>query len=131
MTDGWKIMRSTNCIHEYWAFYRMYKRNDLEVIRVISERLNLNNLLNVSFTDIFSDLENELVDRIELNNKVKSLKKRNKFYLYVMLILPVIIILGYYINNDMTYVDAIISTMLYIVYYLVLHFIKVGDNNEW
>ena len=48
-----------------------------------------------------------------------------------MLILPVIIILGYYINNDMTYVDAIISTMLYIVYYLVLHFIKVGDNNEW
>jgi hypothetical protein len=108
----------------------MYKRNDLEVIRVISERLNLNNLLNVSFTDIFSDLENELVDRIELNNKVESLKKRNKFYLYVMLILPVIIILGYYINNDMTYVDAIISTMLYIVYYLVLHFIKVGDNNE-
>ncbi len=112
------------------AFYRMYKRNDLEVIRVISERLNLNNLLNVSFTDIFSDLENELVDRIELNNKVESLKKRNRFYLYVMLILPVIIILGYYINNDMTYVDAIISTMLYIVYYLVLHFIKVGDNNE-
>ena len=112
------------------AFYRMYERTHLEVIKYMSNVLGLVNKSGIDIIDAFSNIEKKLLEIEKFNNELIILRDTNRLSVLLFSILPLvflIMVIAYnpeYINLFTNTNGIFIILIMFISYMLYLFIIK-------
>ena len=111
------------------AFRRMYDRTKISTIYDIANKMALIGEQGVNVVKVFENIEKDILEEEKIRNDVKNLCKFNSMLYYFLLVFP-IFILGWiivtnenilkYVISDATFIYAIVFTIIYVFYAIVM-----------
>jgi Flp pilus assembly protein TadB len=111
------------------AFRRMYDRTRISTIYDIANKMALIGEQGVNVVKVFENIEKDILEEEKIRNDVKNLCKFNSMLYYFLLVFP-IFILGWiivtnenilkYVISDATFIYAIVFTIIYVFYAIVM-----------
>lgn len=120
------------------AFFRMYKRTELEIVSDIANMLSLVAVLKTDFVTIFDMIEKRIVEEEKLKNRIKNIKIFNGIFMAFMVVLPILLIVlvvclnsNYYnmIVDEKGYIVIGSLVILYTIYLLLVRRMVRGAGN--
>lgn len=118
------------------AFSRMYERTNIKKIDHIAKVLSLVNKSGVNIIEIFSSIEEDLIEEQKTSSEIKQINKFNNFFYLVLLFIPLIFTFFFILNNlslnslKKYFIPIlIVEGPLYIFYIIVLYYTLRGDEN--
>ena len=112
------------------AFYRMYERTHLRIVKYISDVLSLVNKNGINIIEAFTNIEKKLLEIEKFNNELSVLKDVNRLSVLIFSILPVVFLTIVIAYNDrytkllMNPKGIIIILIIFISYMLYIFIIK-------
>lgn len=111
------------------AFRRMYDRTKISTIYDIANKMALIGEQGVNVVKVFENIEKDILEEEKIRNDVKNLCKFNSMLYYFLLVFP-IFILGWiiitnenilkYVISDAMFIYAIVFTIIYVFYAIVM-----------
>ena len=112
------------------AFYRMYERTGLSVVKYISNILALVSKSGIGLIEAFSSIEKKLLDIEKFNNELSVIRDVNRLAVLIFAILPVVFLVVVIAYNN-SYLELILGNsgvliilIMFISYMLYLFTIK-------
>lgn len=112
------------------AFYRMYERTGLSIVKYISNILALVSKSGIGLIEAFSSIEKKLLDIEKFNNELSVIRDVNRLAVLIFAILPVVflvVVIAYnnsYLELIMSNSGVLIILIMFISYMLYLFTIK-------
>lgn len=111
------------------AFRRMYDRTRISTIYDIANKMALIGEQGVNVVKVFENIERDILEEEKIRNDVKNLCKFNSMLYYFLLFFPIFIILGVILSNenilkyvvsDAAFIYAIVFSVIYVMYAIVM-----------
>ena len=108
------------------AFYRMYERTGLSIVKYISNILALVSKNGIDLIDAFSSIEKKLLEVEKFNNELSVIRDVNRLAVLIFAILPVVflvVVIAYnnsYLELIMSNSGVLIILIMFISYMLYL-----------